>query len=227
MVEANGIMAFWADIDAEYVTEFRRWHNCQHMLERVSIPGFLTGRRYCGSADAAMFLMYYETEAPEALASQAYHDALNNPTPWTSEALKHFRNPARNIYRLLATSGADVTAATPFLATIRFNLAAEDASILACYREKILPNIAAEDGVKRVRLWTIDEEISGIMTSERKIYSGGPGQQRYLLIIELMSEREAIQPSELPGQDGEDAARHINIFSESGWLDFALENSGR
>ena len=78
-----------------------------------------------------------------------------------------------------------------------------------------------------MRLWTIDEKISGIITSERKIYSGGPGQQRYLLIIELMSEREAIQPSELPGQDGEDAARHINIFSESGWLDFALENSGR
>jgi len=218
-------MAFWSDIDSGYVTEYRRWHNCQHMLERVSIPGFLTGRRYCGNGDAAMFFMFYETEAPEVLASQAYHDALNNPTPWTAEALKHFRNPARNIYRLLAGNGADVTAATPFLATIRFNLAENDVAVLACYREEILPGIAAQDDVKRVRLWAIDEEISGIMTSERKIYSGGPGEQRYLLIIELMFEREAIQPGDLPGLDAEDAARHVNVFSESGWLDFALEYS--
>jgi hypothetical protein len=39
MAEANGIMAFWADIDADCVTEYRRWHNCEHMLERIRVCG--------------------------------------------------------------------------------------------------------------------------------------------------------------------------------------------
>ncbi len=46
-------MAFWADIDADYVTEFRRWHNCEHMSERVHVPGFVAGESRCGKASGA------------------------------------------------------------------------------------------------------------------------------------------------------------------------------
>ena len=227
MTVANGMMAFWADIDVDYVREFRRWHNCEHMSERLHIPGFINGRRYCGNGDAAMFLMYYETRTPEVMASKAYHAALNNPTPWTGESLTHFRNPARNIYRLLGGSGSSVAAATPFLATIRFNLTDDNESILSQYREKILPELTAQEDVVRARFWAIDEEISAIMTSERKIYNGGPGQQRYLLFIELTSERQAIMPDELPGLTADAAVRHANIFAECGWLDFASEAPGQ
>jgi len=223
MAEVNGIMAFWADIDADYVTEYRRWHNCEHMLERVSIPGFITGRRYCGNGDAAMFFMYYETTSPQVLASKAYHDALNNPTPWTSDALTHFRNPARNVYCLKGKSGSNVSAATPFLATIRFNLSGQDDEVLAHYRDTIMPTLAAQEDIVRVRLWSIDDEISAIMTSERKIYSGGAGQQKYLLTVEMNAERQAMMPSDLPGLSSDQSALHVNIFAECGWLDFALE----
>ncbi len=43
--EATGLMAFWADVEADYVAEFRQWHNCEHVPERVGIPGFTVGRR--------------------------------------------------------------------------------------------------------------------------------------------------------------------------------------
>ena len=223
MADENGLMVVWADVDADFVTEFRRWHNCEHMSERVHIPGFITGRRYCGTGEAAMFMMYYETQTPEVLASQAYHAALNSPTPWTSEVLTHLKNPARSIYRIMASAGSGVTTATPFLATLRFNLSGNDEAILSCYRETILPRLAAQKGVARVRLWAIDEQISGIMTAERKIYGGGPGQQRYLIVIDLVCERQAVMPGDLPGLSAGDAARHTNIIAESGWLDFALE----
>ena len=36
----TGLMAFWAEIDESYVDRFRQWHNCEHMPERVSVPGF-------------------------------------------------------------------------------------------------------------------------------------------------------------------------------------------
>jgi len=224
MKQAKGLMGFWADIDPPYIQEYRRWHNCEHMLERVSIPGFISGRRYCGVGDAAMFFMYYETETPDVLASDAYHAALNSPTPWTGEALKHFRNPARNIYRLIESAGSALRDAQPFVATIRFNLAGNDASIVQDYVSKTLPELAARPEFKRVRLWQVDEGISGIMTSERKIYGGGPGSQKYLLLMELMAELPAMEPAKLPGLTPTSVEKHRDIFTEGGWLDFALQS---
>ena len=223
MSDARGLMAFWADIDPDYVTEYRRWHNCEHVSERVNIPGFVNGRRYCGSGEAAMFLMYYETETPEVLASEAYHAALNAPTPWTKQALTHFRNPARNIYQLVASEGAALAEPAPYVATIRFNLSAEEEAIVAAYGGSVLPALAAEAGVLRARLYRIDEKISGIVTSERKIYGGGPGEQRYLLFVELAEERPAIAPGALPGLPEGAAGRHADVFAEAGWLDFSLD----
>ena len=46
--EPAGLMAFWADIDTDYEMRFLEWHNCEHMPERVSVPGFCEGRRYRG-----------------------------------------------------------------------------------------------------------------------------------------------------------------------------------
>ena len=225
MSDATGLMGFWSDIDADYVTEFRRWHNCEHMAERVGIPGFLAGRRYCGNGDAAMFLMYYEAETPGVLGGEAYHAALNSPTPWTREALKHFRNPSRNIYRLIASEGAPPARATPYLATMRFNLSGNDDAIIADYRASVLPGLASHADIARARLWEIDAAISGMDTSERRIYGGGPGQQRYLLFVELNTELAPFAPAALPGLTAGQAAQHVNVFSETGWLDFALENN--
>ena len=83
---SKGLMAFWTDIDEDYVLEFQKWHNCEHMTERVSIPGFHVGRRYRGIGNAPMFLITYETAGSEVLKSEAYMKALNSPTPWTKEA---------------------------------------------------------------------------------------------------------------------------------------------
>jgi len=45
--------------------------------------------------------------------------------------------------------------------------------------------IAAQPGMTRVQLWAVDEHIWGIQTPERKICGGGPGQQQFLLLIEV------------------------------------------
>ncbi|MDP7547459.1 MAG: hypothetical protein QGF20_09215, partial [Alphaproteobacteria bacterium] len=93
-----GLMAFWADIDHDYTLRFQEWHNCEHIPERISIPGFNVGRRYRGIGDAPKFLMFYETDTAAVFASEAYMARLNDPTPWTQESLPHFGNPSRNIY---------------------------------------------------------------------------------------------------------------------------------
>lgn len=181
-----GLMAFWADIDEDYLLRFQQWHNCEHIPERVSIPGFDRGKRYRDIDGKLHFLMFYETQSSSVLGSEAYLAALNNPTPWTKESLTHFRNPVRNIYELIGSSGTTSPFVSPYLLTLRFNLATADEPIrLPVYSGDWLDMLTAQNTVTRARLYRVDEDISAIMTSERKIYGGGPGQQRYVAFIEL------------------------------------------
>jgi hypothetical protein len=36
----QGLLAIWAGLDADDVEAYRQWHNCEHMPERVTLPGF-------------------------------------------------------------------------------------------------------------------------------------------------------------------------------------------
>ncbi len=58
----KGLLTIWSDVDPDYRVQFQKWHNCEHIRERVAIPGFFVGRRYQGIGEAPHFLMCYETE---------------------------------------------------------------------------------------------------------------------------------------------------------------------
>ena len=225
---SKGLMGFWADIDEDYVLRFREWHNCEHIPERVGIPGFNVGRRYRGLDGAPMFFMFYETDDPAVLGSEAYLSALERPTPWTRESLTHFRNPNRNIYALLAESGAPAPLEAPYLLLYRLNLADEtEAEVLSWLADTWLPAVTAIAEVYRGRLYRVDEAISGIMTSERKLYGGGPGAQKFLALFETTTPHtdgeEAWKAAESALADGHvQLARRRDVFAESFWLDIAL-----
>lgn len=208
----TGLMAFWADIDADYLQRYQEWHNCEHIPERVSIPGFREGRRYRLRGREGAFLMMYETEAPETLSSDAYLAALNAPTVWTREALTHFRDPVRNIYRLQDSSGAPGPFAAPWIASLRFN-AAE-------LPERWFSGLRAAPDVTRLRLYSVDEDISNIMTSERSVYGGGPGEQQYLLLVETATPEAAKAAfTDLPDSC-------TDAFTDEGWLEISHEWKG-
>ena len=183
--EPTGLMAFWADIDADYEMRFLEWHNCEHMPERVSVPGFREGRRYREIGDVPRYLMMYLTENVGVLGSEGYMERLDHPTPWTRESLGHFRNPSRNVYTLLAGQGRTSLRESPYLIAIRFGVAPEaESRIRSSVRNELLPGWAALSEVGRVGFYGMDAAISGIETTERGIYEGGPGSQRYLLLAE-------------------------------------------
>lgn len=176
--DASGFMGFWSDIDADYERAYQEWHNCEHMAERVAIPGFIEGRRYRAVSGAPLFFMCYLTRGPEVLGSAPYLAALNRPTPWTREALTHFRNPVRTLYRRHVYAGAS-DRFRPYIVLVRFD---DDrpAGVLAARLSATVAADAATAGAFN----EVDEAISGIMTAERRIYSGGPGRQQYLAAIE-------------------------------------------
>ncbi len=210
----SGLMAFWARFDAEYVLRYQQWHNCEHMPERLSIPGFLRGRRYRAMNNEPHFLMMYDTASPEVLSSATYLEALNNPTPWTQEALTQFRTPVRNIYRFVAQAGAPGPFVAPWITALRFNLPEGEIPDASGW----LQTMTNAPDVDLVQLWKVDETASMIMTKERKIYGGGPGQQMYLALIERHlppDEAAEFAPSDQTFGDRQDE------FAEHYWLEIA------
>jgi hypothetical protein len=186
--EAKGLLAIWADMDEDYRVEFERWHNCEHVPERVSIPGFYVGHRYQGIGDAPEFLMFYETLDSKTLGSEPYLRSLNNPTPWTHEAIRHFSNIVRTVYSLLGTAGKKPPIDAPYLFVHRFNAEpASERDVIRWYGEEYLPTVCGLPGVYRGRFYESDLETSNINTEERKVHRAESGEQRFLAIYEISS----------------------------------------
>ncbi|MFV1995820.1 MAG: hypothetical protein ACC661_10320, partial [Verrucomicrobiales bacterium] len=175
----DGLMAFYSDIEKDYVPRYRQWHNCEHIPERVSIPGFIEGRRYHGCEGASDFLMTYETDTAEVLESKAYLGALDKPTEWTREALTHFRKPRRGIYRLLSAYGESDFFTAPWLLSIRL----DGGEITSQGAEAVLEDIQNR-GAPSARFYGINDHIARIVTTEKKIYGEGVPYRRHLILIE-------------------------------------------
>ncbi len=230
--EATGLMAFWSDVEADHIAELRQWHNCEHVPERVGIPGFTVGRRYCGIGGAPTIFMTYEAEDPGVLRSEPYLTRLNDPTPWTRKSVARFRNGVRNIYRLEARAGSPCPTESPYLLTARFNLAAEaETAWLDWCRATYLPGLAELDGVYRARLYAADEAGSDVETSERDLHGATPAGQKYCAWIELAAPDlpddaafQALGAASAGGAGG--LARCRDAISGVSWLDFVLYAPG-
>ena len=101
-----GILAIWNDCAPEGEAHYERWYKSEHMQERVGVAGFRFGRRYERSSGGdRRFFTFYEVESPDVLSSRAYVERLENPTPWTTESMKYFRNMVRTVCDLRAAAG--------------------------------------------------------------------------------------------------------------------------
>ena len=51
----QGVAAIWHDIDAANEADYHHWHCHEHIPERVSVPGFLRGRRFAPVSGSPRF----------------------------------------------------------------------------------------------------------------------------------------------------------------------------
>lgn len=221
MKEAKGLLAIWADVDKDHLIEYQKWHNCQHVAERVSIPGFHVGYRYRGIGEAPDFLMYYETDDSKVMADKPYQHAINNPTPWTKEVIPHLRNTARSIYSLVSSIGEKARPEAPYIFLLRFNVDSENENRLIQSYRRDAKRILSIPGVYRVRLYETDDEVSNISTAERKIHGGGPGRQRFLAFYEMADIDLPAGNAWIVAMEGIETIMK-NIQKESYWLDFVM-----
>lgn len=232
---AQGLLAIWANIETDYVEEFLQWHNCEHIPERVNIPGFHVGHRYRALEDERDFFMVYETDTADVMQGEPYLHAQNHPTPWTRKSIGHFRDTLRTIYTLVASEGQQPALAAPYLLLVRSN--PPDApggveEVIQWYKEEHLPRLCAVAGTLRARLYRADTAISNIVTAERQVHGASAGEQEFLAMYELLS-------PEIPASDTwreaargtEWSARMVaalrDLERERYWLDFALWAPGK
>jgi len=116
-MRGNGALAIWFRVDAADVADLDEWYPRQHLPERLSVAGFLRGRRYAAATARLPYFTLYETVDAGVLSSAAYLQRLNAPTEWTRRVLPTFREMVRNACRRLAVTGDDRP--QPHLLTVR------------------------------------------------------------------------------------------------------------
>ena len=106
MGPAAMILSF--DVAPDAVGEHDDWHTHEHLPERLAIPGFLRGTRWVAPEGNPRYFVLYEVEALATLTSAAYLARLNQPTPWTTRIMAHYRGMTRGFCAVTASFGGGV-----------------------------------------------------------------------------------------------------------------------
>jgi hypothetical protein len=157
-----GILAVFNDCAPEGREHFETWYNREHLKERVCLPGFHRGRRYQLVAGGDReFCAFYEVEAPGVLNSDVYIGRLNDPTPWTQQAMKSFRNVVRTVCEVAAAAGDLIGS---HAVVLRADAALAPTAAAATW----VTELAGQPGIARVELWTRAAQQTTADTAEMR-----------------------------------------------------------
>jgi hypothetical protein len=146
----GAMLVIWNGITAEGEAEYYRWHDGEHIPERLSVPGYRRGRRLVHVARPRDYLTLYETAGVDVFASAAYQAQLARPTAWSQTIAREFRDMVRRVFRVVAATGRGQGGVV--LAT-RFALEPTRAPAFPDWtRQTLLPALAATPGVVAVRV---------------------------------------------------------------------------
>ncbi|WP_370313582.1 hypothetical protein [Sagittula sp.] len=166
----TAFLALWHDIDPASQTEYMEWHTREHMPERLSIPGFLVGKRLIDqSRQRYRYGTIYTAESVEVFRSPAYLERLNNPTEWSGRVQPAFRNFLRVACDRLASSGVGDGGA---MATIRLTLAEGGNAALKDGAQGLCDDLLAVTGAACVHVGAARNEVSDIRTRETEMRPG-------------------------------------------------------
>jgi hypothetical protein len=178
-VRGNGFLAIWSDVPSERETDYVHWLTREHASERLGVAGFLGVRFYRAlRRDICRYFIHYRLAGPEVLASAAYLERLNAPTPWSQRIMPILGNFARGGGRVAAEAGQGNGGV---LAAIKLDPLPEAA------RDDKLASIAASDRIVAARLLETDLDRTSIATREKGI-RGGDRAFAGLLLIEGLDE---------------------------------------
>ena len=166
------------DVMPEAISEHDDWHTHEHLLERLSIPGFLRGTRWVALGGGPRYLVLYEVEQLATLTSSAYLERLNKPSPWTTRMMPYYRGMSRGFCSVTGSSGPGMGHVSVLL---RFEPAAGSAASLRRWLlQDVLPELPAKSGIGSAHL--LESTIAPPMTNEQQIRGPDAGIDWVLLV---------------------------------------------
>jgi hypothetical protein len=170
----------WWDADPDAEPDMSEWHAREHFPERLSIPGFLRGRRFTSNRHPSWFTLY-ETEHVGVLASAPYLERLNNPTEWTRRSMKSFRNMTRTPCHVIASKGA-LDGGT--MATLEMTPAdGGEEELHRWLAGRLLDELTSRPGVLAAHFCR-PEAAALVETEEKKLRTGADRVAGWLLLLE-------------------------------------------
>ncbi len=90
---SKGFLLVFMNPPPAFEEEFNAWYDSEHIPERLSVPGFLTGLRYINiTGGAPRFLAMYDLDHAGVLDTPAYlRVAFDNSSPWTKRVTARAR----------------------------------------------------------------------------------------------------------------------------------------
>lgn len=93
-------------VDPARRREYEAWHSFEHVPERLTMPGFLAGKRYvAGRGAATRYLTIYDLDDSSAVESTAYKHLLAHPTPASLAMRPVMTDVRRGLYRHCGQTG--------------------------------------------------------------------------------------------------------------------------
>lgn len=159
------------DIVQEAIVEHDDWHTHEHLPERLSIPGFLRGTRWVAVQGQPRYFAMYEVKEVAVLTSAAYLERLNNPTPWTSRMMNHYRGMTRGLCTIAGGYGSGLGQAGLLL---RFKPASGlESSMREWLLQDQLPRLPSRAGLCSAHLF--ERAVAPQMTNEQRIRGADAG----------------------------------------------------
>jgi hypothetical protein len=196
--EPLGVLAIWNDVDPENEIDYNEWYFQEHLLERLSIPGFLTARRYERTGGGPKYFTFYHTRSIEVMRSPAYLQRLDNPTDWTRRGMASFKSMNRTACRETIDLGRGIGCA---VITLEIKAAfGKEEDLRRRMSHSLFPDLLRSPGatgVIRARLWEGDPEITTQKTKEQALRAEKDKAVDWVVVVEISSPAQAEKAGQL------------------------------
>jgi hypothetical protein len=178
-----GILAIFNDCRTGREAEFEAWFQSEHLIERLSVPGFWYGRRHRAISGSCGYFNFYLVETPDVLTSKPYLERLDHPTPMTHTIMSEvFTNMNRTVCRRTERKGSFRGA---FTVTARFNQKPDEAAL-----SDTLAKLTADTEVAGGEIW-IALDPAGMPVSKEEQLRGGDKKIAGALLIDTLYQEDA------------------------------------
>jgi len=164
--EAGAVLAVWNDANPQIADEYEQWYQCDHLQDRLRVPGFRAARRYRRmSGRGRKYFTFYVVDSLAVLSSEAYLRRLDEVRDWTRRIMPHFRRLVRSACKVAFDVGDGTGGVIGCL--ILKGLSADRRGVA---REATIARLGAllQDGrLTRGRVWEGDAEVTGVASRER------------------------------------------------------------